>query len=160
MKKKEIALIVHNVRSVYNVGSIFRTADAVGITNIYLTGYSPTPLDRFGWARKDVAKSALGAEKFVQWEYCKMINNVIQKLKRQNYFIIALEQSKKSVDYKKIKLPVNKSTVIIVGNEVKGLSDSILDQCDVIAEIPMNGKKESLNVAVSLGIALFRILNI
>jgi len=157
-KKKETYLILHNIRSTHNVGSIFRTADASGISKIYLTGYTPTPLDRFGRKRSDIAKIALGAEENITWEYKKNIGDLIKNLKKQRVYVIAVEQSKKSVDYKKVK--TQQKTAIIFGNEVKGLSKTILDKCDVIAEIPMKGKKESLNVSVSVGIALFKILGI
>jgi len=143
---------------VTNVGAMFRTADAAGINKIYLTGYTPTPLDRFGRIRKDMAKSALGAEDYVKWEYKKSLPVILRSLRWENFYIIGLEQDKKSVDYKKIKLK-NKNA-FIVGTEVSGITKSILNRCDIIAEIPMKGKKESLNVSVALGIALFRILNI
>jgi tRNA G18 (ribose-2'-O)-methylase SpoU len=151
-------LILHNIRSVENVGAIFRTADAAGINKIYLTGYTPTPLDRFGRKRGDLAKSALGAEEFVPWEYKKMVCPVIAKLKRDGFQIIGIEQDKKSIDYKKVKLQ-NKNA-FIVGAEVTGIPKNVLEKCDIIAEIPMRGKKESLNVSVATGIALFRILGL
>lgn len=159
MKKiQENILILHNIRSVENVGAMFRTADAAGINKIYLTGYTPTPLDRFGRKRGDLAKSALGAEEFVSWEQRKSISALFTKLKRERYLIIGIEQDKKSVDYKKVKLQ-NKN-VFLVGEEVAGISKSNLKKCDIIAEIPMRGKKESLNVSVALGVALFRICNL
>lgn len=158
IKKERIVLILHNIRSVINVGAIFRTADAAGVSKIYITGYTPTPLDRFGNKRRDFHKTALGAEEFIEWEHTKTIGPVLKKLKKEGVELIALEQSRKSVDYKKMK--VKKPTAIIVGNEVRGLSKSILDKVDVVAEIPQRGKKESLNVSVSLGIFLFRVLNI
>ena len=154
----ENILIIYNVRSVTNVGAMFRTADAAGINKIYLTGYTPTPLDRFGRIRKDMAKSALGAENFVAWEYEKNILSLIRKLKSEGYLIISIEQDEKSVNYKKVKLK-NKNA-FIMGAEVAGIPKNILLKCDIIAEIPMRGKKESLNVSVACGIALFRILGI
>ncbi len=156
--KKEAFIILHNIRSVYNVGAIFRTADAAGISKIYLCGYTPTPLDRFGRKRKDFAKSALGAEKSVKWEHCKQVGSLIKKLKKERVFVVGVELSEDSLDYKKIKpkYPI----AFLFGNEVKGISKQILKRCDVVAEIKMRGEKESLNVSVSLGIALFRILNI
>lgn len=157
MKKGNI-LIVHNIRSVINVGAMFRTADGAGINKIYLTGYTPTPLDRFGKVRKDIEKSALGAEKFVSWEYKKNLLNLLSKLKKEGYLIIGIEQDKKSVDYKKVKLK-NKN-VFIMGAEVEGISKNILKKCDIIAEISMKGKKESLNVSVACGVFLFGILNL
>lgn len=156
--KKENVLILPDIRSVENVGAMFRTADAAGIDKIYLCGHSPTPLDRFGRKRGDMHKSALGAEEYVAWEYKKTITSVITKLKKEGFQIIALEQDEKSIDYKKVKLQ-NKNA-FIVGTEVTGISKSVLNKCDVIAEIPMKGKKESLNVSVALGVALFRILNL
>lgn len=151
-------LILNDIRSVENVGAMFRTADAVGIDKIYLTGYTPTPLDRFGRKRGDLAKSALGAEEFVSWEQKKSISTLITKLKKEGFQIIAIEQDKKSIDYKKMK--IKNKNAFIVGAEVTGIPKNILAKCDIIAEIPMRGKKESLNVSVALGVALFRILNL
>ena len=157
-KKIHSVLILPDIRSAINVGAIFRTADAVGISKIYLIGYTPRPTDTFGRIQKDIAKSALGAETWVPWEYKKSLPVVIGKLKRDGYEIIAVEQDVRSIDYRKIK-PKNK-VAIIVGPEVEGLSKSILDKCDIIAQIPMHGKKESLNISVACGIALFRILGV
>ena len=156
-KKKQKIVILDNIRSVYNVGSIFRTSDALGIDKIYLCGYTPTPTDRFGRARNDLAKVALGAEKDIAWEYSNSTKEAIKKLKKEKFQIIAVEQDKKSVDFKKIvpKYPV----AIVMGNEVGGIEKDILKLCDVIAEIPMAGNKESLNVSVSFGIAGYDILN-
>jgi tRNA G18 (ribose-2'-O)-methylase SpoU len=158
VKHQKNILILHDIRSVENVGAMFRTADAAGIDKIYLTGYTPTPLDRFGRKRGDLAKSALGAEEFVKWEYKKMVCPVIAKLKREGFKVIAIEQDKNSIDYKKVKLQ-NKNA-FLVGAEVTGIPKNILKKCDIIAEIPMRGRKESLNVSVALGIALFRMLGI
>lgn len=150
-------LILYNIRSVENVGAIFRTADAVGINKIYLTGYTPTPLDRFGRKRGDLAKSALGAEEYVKWEAKKSLPALLRSLRRENFQIIAIEQDKKSIDYKKVKLK-NKNA-FIVGAEVSGIPKNILEKCDIIAEIPMRGKKESLNVSVAFGVAIFGMLD-
>lgn len=155
---KNICVILHNIRSTHNVGSIFRTADAAHVSKIYLTGYTPAPLDNFGRKRKDISKVALGAEDMVVWEKVANISKLISELKNEGFQIVALEQNKKSMDYKKVKLA--KKAVIIVGNEVSGIPSSILSHCDVVAEIPMRGKKESLNVSVAFGIATFRLLNI
>ncbi|MEK7585495.1 MAG: RNA methyltransferase [Patescibacteria group bacterium] len=152
-KTKEIVLILHNVRSAHNVGAIFRTAEAAGVNQIYLTGYTPAPLDRFDRPNKELAKTALGAEKILEWQSVEKINNLFNKLLASGFQLIALEQSKNSIKYKKVKLAG--PTAIIVGNEVTGLSPAILKRCDVIAEIPMYGRKESLNVAVATGIFLF-----
>ena len=153
-----LTLILHNIRSVYNVGAIFRTADASGIEKIYLTGYTPSPLDRFGRVRKDIMKTALGAEKSVAWECRLSTSEAIAEHVEKGYKIVALEQSLKSIDYKKFKPP--EKTALIIGEERYGITEDILNQCDEIIEIPMRGIKESLNVSVATGIALFRILGI
>lgn len=155
-KNQENILILHDIRSVENVGAMFRTADAAGIDKIYLTGYTPAPLDRFGRKRGDLAKSALGAEEFVPWESKKVLPALMRSLRRENFQIIAIEQDERSVDYKKVKLK-NKNA-FIVGTEVTGIPKNILKKCDVIAEIPMRGKKESLNVSVACGVVLFAVL--
>ena len=157
-KNQQSILILQDIRSTQNVGAIFRTADAAGISKIYLTGYTPAPVDRFGKKRQDVAKSALGAEEFVPWEVKKSLPALIRKLKKDKYLIIAIEQDEKSIDYKKVKL--GGKNAFIIGTEVTGIPKNILKECDVIVEIPMKGKKESLNVSVATGVALFRILNI
>lgn len=151
-------LILHNIRSAQNVGALFRTAEACGINKIFITGYSPRPLDRFGRDQKSISKAALGAEKIIAWEESKSISPVLKNLKSEGFQVVAIEQSPNSIDYKKLK--TKNKNVFILGNEVKGISKQTLEKCDVIAEIPMLGEKESLNVSVSGGIALFRILNI
>jgi len=140
------------------VGAIFRTADAVGVNNIYLTGYTPTPLDRFGRVRSDLHKVALGSEKMVVWEARENIFELIEELKKNSYEIVALEQSPNTVDYKSFK--PKKDLTLIVGNEIEGVPKDVLELCDKIIEILMRGKKESLNVSVAAGIALFRILDL
>jgi 23S rRNA (guanosine2251-2'-O)-methyltransferase len=149
-------VILHNIRSVHNVGSIFRTCDAAGIGEIVLCGYTPQPLDRFGNQRSDLAKVALGAEKSVKWSFVEDIKSAIAELKKSGFEIVAIEQAEKSIDYKDVK--VGEKVAFIFGNEPDGIEKEILDICDVIAEIPMRGEKESLNVSVTAGVALFRIL--
>ncbi len=158
--KKEIIVILDNIRSTHNVGSVFRTADALGIQHIVLGGTTPAPVDQFGRERKDITKVALGAEKSITWEYCAKVLPLIKKFKKAGYKIIAIEQAKNSVDYKKIKLAKDAKVVFVLGAEVEGVSKSILKIADIVAEIPMLGTKESLNVSVSFGVALFRILNV
>lgn len=150
-------LILPNIRSAINVGAIFRTADGSGIDKIYLVGVTPRPTDQFGRIQKDIAKSALGAETWVKWEYKEKLIPLINSLKKQGYEIVALEQSEKSIDYRKYKK--SKKMALILGEEVNGIEKKILDKCDNIIEIPMHGKKESLNVSVATGVALFRILD-
>jgi len=151
----EIYLVLHNIRSLHNVGAIFRTAEGLGVKKIYLTGYTPEPHDIFGKLRKDFTKTALGAEKYLEWEKVKNVFNLLRRLKKEKIQIIALEQSKSSVNIKKFK-PRGKFALIL-GNEVRGVPKSVLKKCDKIIEIPMRGKKESLNVSVATGIALFAI---
>lgn len=151
-----ISLILHDIRSAHNVGAIFRTAEGAGVRKIYLTGYTPTPVDNFGRVNKEIAKTALGAEKILAWEKTEDIFKLLDKLKKESTQIVALEQAADSVDYRKIKL--NNDAAVIVGNEVTGIEPKVLDLCDVVAEIPMHGEKESLNVSVATGIALFRWL--
>ena len=149
-------LILPDIRSAINVGAIFRTADAVGIDMIYLVGCTPRPNDQYGRIQKDIAKSALGAETWIKWEYKEKLVPLIKKLKKEGYEIVALEQSEKSIDYRKYKKPLKMA--FILGPEVTGLDKKVLKVCDKIVEIPMYGKKESLNVSVACGVALFRIL--
>lgn len=158
MKNREVFVLLHNIRSVHNVGSIFRTSDALGVDKVYLSGVTPTPKDRFGRNRKDISKVALGAENNIPWEYLDNPKKTISKLKKNNFKIIGVEQSKNSEDYKKTK--TTSKMLFVVGNEVDGIEKDVLKLCDNIVEIPMIGKKESLNVSVAFGVALFRILNI
>ena len=155
---KKTVLILHDIRSNHNVGSLFRTADCVGIDEVVLTGYTPTPIDKFNRPIKEIAKTALGAEKSIPWKHEKDIKKVLKKLKEDGFTIIAIEQSENSVDYKKVKVKGN--AAIILWNEVEGAPKNLLKMCDVIAEIPMKGEKESLNVSVAGAVAMFRMLNI
>jgi tRNA G18 (ribose-2'-O)-methylase SpoU len=152
----EVAILLHNIRSTHNVGSIFRTADAAGVRHIYLTGYTPRPVDRFGRAQPDIAKTALGAEKTIPWEYYATPARLITKLKKEGWYIVGVEQDARAVDYRTFKPKGN--TLIIVGNEVLGMSKQLRDVCDTIVEIPMHGTKESLNVSVATGIVLFSVV--
>ncbi|MCX6703104.1 MAG: RNA methyltransferase [Candidatus Zambryskibacteria bacterium] len=157
-KKRDVRVLLHNIRSTHNVGSIFRTADAGGVSHIYISGYTPSPLDQFKRKQKDIAKTALGAEDSVAWSKAGTLKKLIATLKIDGFSVVALEQSKKSVDYKKVEL--GEKVLLVVGNEVKGMSPELLKLADVVAEIPMRGEKESLNVSVAFGIALFQLLKI
>ena len=154
-----VAILV-NIRSLHNVGSIFRTSDAAGIEKIYITGYTPTPIDQFGAIRPQIGKVALGAEKDIPWQYYRSATALIDKLKKDGFTILAIEQSKNSKTYSKIKLTKKEleKTVLIVGNEIRGLSPAILKRADQILEIPMYGKKESLNVSVAFGIVAYGLM--
>lgn len=158
---KETYLILHDIRSTQNVGAILRTCDAVGIAKVFFSGITPSPIDRFGRKRSDVAKSALGAEESVDWEVVEGVFDLIKDFKSRGFQIVALEQDSRSIDYKKINtnFPSDKR-VVVLGNEVVGVSKEILNLCDVVAEIPMLGQKESLNVSVSFGVFIFRLLEI
>jgi len=157
-KKNEVFILLHDIRSVHNVGSMWRTANAAGVTKIFLSGYTPLPIDRFGRERKDFAKVALNSQKTVAWEYIENPINLIKRLEKEGFHIVAIEQTKNSVDYKKVK--IKKPVLFLVGNEVEGIPQKLLNLADTVAEIPMRGDKESLNVSVAFGIALFRMLEI
>ena len=150
---KEISLILHDIRSSENVGSIFRTADAAGVSRIYLTGYTPAPLDRFGRKNTKLAKAALGAEAFVPWEERQDIFALFKELKERGVVVAAVEQSPHSISYR--GLVSERPVAFIFGNEVGGIPAHVLSEADVVLEIPMHGKKESLNVSVAAGIVLF-----
>lgn len=149
-------VILNNIRSNENVGSIFRTADASGVAKIILCGYTPAPVDRFGRENKGLAKASLGAEKSVEWEKVESLKEAVKILK--NYFVVGIEQNKKAIDYKKIKNLKIKNIALVFGNEVSGLSKKDLELCDYVAELPMKGKKESLNVSVCAGIVLYELI--
>ncbi|MBP6858527.1 MAG: TrmH family RNA methyltransferase [Candidatus Pacebacteria bacterium] len=162
-----ICLILDNIRSIHNVGSIFRTADAAGVSKIYLVGTTPSPVDRFGRKRKDLVKVSLGAEDLVAWEYVadtKATLTLIKDIKKEGFTVVALEQDERSVDYREISQKIksgatkkNAGVALILGNEVGGVSKELLKSADYIMEIPMAGKKESLNVSVAAGVALFQL---
>lgn len=150
--------ILNNIRSSHNVGSIFRTADAAGVEKIYLCGITPGPRDKYGRINQKLAKVALGAEYSVSYEHYKSAAALIKKLKKEGYKILALEQHKKSVNIFKFKSVKKFKYALILGEETKGLPESILRQSDKILEIPQRGKKESLNVSVAFGIAIFQLI--
>src|SRR3989338_5941828 len=154
MKKRRILLVLPNIRSLYNVGSFFRTSDAFGVEKIYLCGYTGTPDSLHG---NKISKVALGGEKYIPWEYRKSVTPLLSELKKDVWQVVALEQAKKSEDLGRVKL--KNKVALVVGNEVKGLPKSILNLSDLIVEIPMFGQKESLNVSVAGGIALYVIRN-
>jgi tRNA G18 (ribose-2'-O)-methylase SpoU len=151
---KEIIVVLDNIRSTYNVGAIFRSADAAGVSKIYLCGITPTP------PNPKISKVALGAEDYIIWEKTKTTWRLLKKLKKGGYFIIALEQGKKAKNIFKNKFNKKQDKIVLLlGPEVKGLSNKILKRADRLLEIPMFGKKESLNVAVAFGIAIYQIFN-
>lgn len=153
----EAVIILENIRSAQNVGAIFRTADAICAAKIYLVGYTPTPVDRFGRLRKEVIKTALGAEVTVPWEGVAETASLIARLKSEGFFVVAVENVAGAIDYKTLDVPAR--IAFIFGNEVDGVLVSTLAAVDMVIAIPMRGKKESLNVATTAGIILFRALD-
>jgi tRNA G18 (ribose-2'-O)-methylase SpoU len=149
--KKQLVVLLDDVRSMNNVGSIFRTCDCLGIGQIYLCGITGSPPHR------DIYKTSLGAENSIDWEYHEDIETLINTLKSENYIIAGLEQTDKSIDIRNFD-PQSKPVAIIVGNEVEGISDKALALCDEILEIPQFGTKHSFNVAVSCGIAFWELI--
>ena len=147
--KCHLILLAHNIRSLWNVGSLFRTGDAFGVEKIYFTGYTATP------PRREISKTALGAEEYVPWEFEQDSVKVIKTLKKKGFTIVALEQAKKAVVLSEYEPP--SKVCLIVGHEVLGIPKELLKLCDAIVHIPMHGKKESLNVAVAAGIALHHL---
>ena len=142
-------LLLPNIRSSHNVGAMFRTADAFGVTKLFLVGYTPTP------PRQDIHKVALGAEEWVPWEKRGKLLPLVKRLKQEGCFIAALEKTETSTT-----LPMGRGgrpLALIVGNEVKGVQKNVLELCDAVWHIPMQGKKESLNVSVAAGIALYAL---
>lgn len=162
---RSIILIVHNVRSAHNVGSLLRTADGLGIERVYFTGYTPYPAlendNRLPHLRdkieRQIDKTALGAQKSVPWRHAEHIGDVIKKLKADNFVIAALEQTAKAKSLPKFKPHGN--IALVVGNEVEGLDNEVLALADIHLQIPMLGAKESFNVAVSGAIALYHLNN-
>lgn len=157
----EVIVIVHNIRSTHNVGSIFRTSEGFGVKKIILSGYSPYPrLEndlRLPYISDkltlQIHKTALGAEIMVPFEYQETVN--LDNLKRAGYRIVGLEQNSKSINLKDYKTP--DKIALLIGEEVHGISDNLIAKCDDLIEIPMVGKKESFNVSVATGIALFEL---
>lgn len=154
----EIIVVLPDIRSTHNVGSIFRTADAAGVKKVFLCGITPQPIDQFGRKRADISKVALGAEDYIPWEYMQSAVRLIGRLKKQGYTICAVEQSANSVPYRAFKAPKGAKIALIMGNEVEGLPKPILTRTDAILEIPMYGKKESLNVGVAFGVVVFGLI--
>jgi len=150
-KKNRIILVLDNIRSLNNVGSAFRTADAFLLEAIYLCGVTGIP------PNKDIAKTALGATETVAWKYFKTTQEAFDHLKTENYFIASVEQAKNSVMLNQFQKP-EKPLAFIFGNEVYGVEQPIINQSDVCIEIPQFGSKHSFNVSVSMGIVLWEVL--
>ena len=151
MKPISFVAVLDNIRSLHNVGAIFRTADAAGVDKLYLCGMSGTP------PRPEIRKAALGAEEVVAWEYFKHTHEALQQLKTAGYFLLALESTPVSVDYRRAvyQFPL----ALVVGHEFSGIAPEILALCDATMALPMRGVKISLNVAVAFGVAAYEIAN-
>ncbi|MFH1291938.1 MAG: RNA methyltransferase [bacterium] len=152
MIKEKFVLVLPSIRSGHNVGAMFRTGDAVGVDKIYLTGYTACP------PHTQIDKVSLGAEKWIPWQYYKSTGCCLNKLEKMGYNIVALEQTDKSkniFDWKP-----NFPLALVVGNEVRGVDKKYLDRCSEHVEIPMRGRKESLNVSIAVGVALYYIKNL
>lgn len=151
MSQFQFVAVLDSIRSLHNVGSIFRTADAAGIGKLFLCGMTGVP------PRQEIRKAALGAEETVLWEYFKQTGDALAQLKKEGYFILALENTSTSTDYRRAayQFPL----ALVVGHEYNGISPDILARCDAIVSLPMRGIKISLNVAVAFGVAAYEIAN-
>ena len=154
----DVALVLHNIRSSHNAGSIFRTADATGVSRIVLVGYTPGPLDQYGTLRPDFGKVSLGAEQTVPHERAETFEAAVAKLKTDEYTVVGVELDKNAIPLFQYKPPSDAKIALVLGNEVNGLSKEELMLCDAVVEIPMKGMKESLNVSVAAGVALYGLL--
>ncbi len=153
VKKMPVYVILNSIRSSYNVGSIFRSSDGAMVEKLFLCGYTPTP------PKKEVLKTALGSTESVSWEFVENPKELIEKLKNEGVKVCALEQTDKSISYYNITendFPI----AVIVGNEITGVDQELIDLCDFSIEIPQYGIKQSLNVAVATGITLFELRKI
>lgn len=153
VNKMPVYIILNSIRSSYNVGSIFRTSDGAMIEKLYLCGYTPTP------EKKEVLKTALGSQDSIDWEYRGDAVELVKELKSRGINICALELTDKSIPYHSISkndFPM----ALIIGNEITGVSQELLDLCDLSIEIPQFGIKQSLNVAVAYGISVFELRKI
>lgn len=151
-EKFPVVVILDNVRSMHNVGSVFRTADAFLVSGIWLCGYTPRPPHR------DIQKTALGATETVHWQYAEKTSDAISVLKGEGYRIFAVEQVEKSVELQDFSFGSEEKLAIIFGNEVTGVDEELLSLCDGFVEIPQFGMKHSLNISVAAGIVLWEII--
>lgn len=150
-EKNPVTIVLDNVRSMHNVGSVFRTADSFLAEQVLLCGYTPQPPHR------DIQKTALGATETVSWTHFATTAAAVLDLKQKGYHIIAVEQVDESIPLNHFFIPVQKKTAVIFGNEVNGVSDDVLALCDAAIEIPQSGMKHSLNISVAAGIVLWKI---
>ncbi len=147
--KTPLIVVLDNVRSLHNIGSVFRTSDAFLLESIYLCGITATP------PNAEIHKTALGAEFTMNWIHFENTEEAINKLKKEDYTIFAIEQVERSISLPDLKLPKGRKFAIVLGNEVKGIEQKIVDMCDAAIEIPQFGTKHSLNVSVATGIVIW-----
>jgi 23S rRNA (guanosine2251-2'-O)-methyltransferase len=159
VKKLPVYVVLNSIRSTYNVGSIFRTSDGAMIEKLFLCGYTPHPPSPDGKGNKEILKTALGSTESVKWEYSKDPTEVVLKLKNEGIKICALEMTDKSIPYYKVTKK-DFPLCVVVGNEITGVSQELIDLCDFSIEIPQFGIKQSLNVAVAYGITVFEMRKI
>lgn len=148
-KKTPLIVILDNVRSLNNIGSVFRTADAFLIQKIYLCGITAKPPHR------EIHKTALGATDTVEWEYIENVEDVVQKLQNENVFVAAIEQAEDAVFLDEFSVKTHKTYAVVFGNEVKGVQQKVVSAADAVIEIPQLGTKHSLNISVSVGVVLW-----
>ncbi len=148
-KKTPLIIILDNVRSLHNIGSVFRTSDAFLVKSVYLCGICSTP------PHAEIHKTALGAENTVDWEYFEDATQAVKKLKEQGYTVFAIEQAEGSTMLEDVVLDKNQQYAVVLGNEVKGVQQAVIDLCDGCIEIPQYGTKHSLNVSVTSGIIIW-----
>ena len=154
IEKIQLSVVLDNVRSLNNIGSVFRTADAFLIEKIYLCGISATP------PSAEIHKTALGAEDTVKWEYAEDTLTLIERLKGEGYTVFSVEQTEKSTFLNHVHPDKNRRYAIVLGNEVKGVQQSVVDRCDGSIEIPQFGTKHSLNVSVAAGIVIWQLFSL
>ncbi len=150
-EKTPVIVILDNIRSMHNVGSVFRTSDAFLLEAIFLCGYTPQPPHR------DINKTALGATETVDWMYFANTAEAVQQLKDKGFKVFGIEQTKESISLEKFATPANKKLAVVFGNEVEGVDADVLQLCDGSIEIPQLGTKHSLNIAVAAGIVLWKL---
>lgn len=150
-EKMEKIIVLDSIRSMQNVWAIFRNADGAGFNKVIMTGHTPQP------PRKDISKTAIGAENFIDWEYHKDIGKYLKDLKKQGFQIFSVELDEKSVEYTQLFEENHQKVALVMGNEITWVSQEVLDISDKIVIIPMRWKKESLNVSVAAGIVMYAV---
>jgi 23S rRNA (guanosine2251-2'-O)-methyltransferase len=151
--KTPLVIVLDNVRSMNNVGSVFRTADGFLLESIILCGFTPQPPHR------DIAKTALGATESVHWQYAAQTIDAVLQLQQDGYIVIAIEQVHNSINLEKFPIDAKQKYALVLGNEVEGVAADVIAQCDAVIEIPQAGSKHSFNISVSMGIVSWHFYN-